>query len=461
MRRSTRTLWSVLLGLCLLSAFALAAGSSAARTKPPRPLNVVLILADDLGWGDVGFNGRTTWKTPNLDRLARQGTVFTRWYTNAVVCAPSRAALMTGRYGIHNGVSANNQDLPRSEVTLAEALKANGYATALFGKWHHGVTRPGETTYVHPMDQGFDEFFGFTDAGHAWQKFPKELWQGRELKPFAGDANRAFTEHSFDFIHRNREKPFFLYVPYTDTHFYVDAGPEDLKLYNGKFKEKDPSKPYNAHYAATVHRLDEQVGRLMKTLDDEGVRDNTLVLFTSDHGATFEVGNQGTSAFHDSNHPFRGQKRTLWEGGIRVPGIVRWPGVVPSGRSVDQPVAMIDLFPTILTAAGLTPPNTNLDGTNLLPLWKGEAPLPDRTLFWEWRSEGYQQLAAMRGDMKLVQSPGAPAELFNVVNDPAERRTLAQELPNTAKALSAQLKRWLDTEIEAARFGRPAPMPAR
>ncbi len=437
----------------------LTAALGRAGTPQPklRPLNVVLIYADDLGWGDVGFNGRKSWKTPNMDRLARQGTVFTRWYTNAVVCAPSRAALMTGRYGIHNGVSANNQDLPRSEVTLAEALKANGYATALFGKWHHGITRPGETTYVHPMDQGFGEFFGFTNAGHAWQKFPKELWQGRELKPFSGDANRAFTDRSIDFIRRNREKPFFLYAPYTDTHFYVDAGPEDLKLYEGKFKEKDPSKPYNAHYAATVHRLDEQVGRLMMTLDDEGLRDNTLVLFTSDHGATFEVGNQGSSAFHDSNHPFRGQKRTLWEGGIRVPGIVRWPGVVPAGRKVEQPVATIDIFPSLLAATGTAATEAKVDGINLVPVWKGQAEVPERTLFWEWRNEGYQQLAAMRGDIKLVQSPGGPAELFNVVNDPAERRTLAQEFPDTAKSLSAQLKGWIETETEAARFGRPMP----
>ena len=443
---------ALLAALILLAAALGRAGAQPSRQPGP---NVVLILADDLGWGDVGFNGRTAWKTPYLDRLARQGTVFTRWYTNGVVCAPSRAALLTGRYGIHNGVSANNQDLPRSEVTIAEALKANGYATALFGKWHHGVTRPGETSYVHPMDQGFDEFFGFTNAGHAWQKFPKELWQGRELKPFSGDANRAFTDRSLDFIRRHREKPFFLYVPYTDTHFYVDAGPDDLKRYQGKFPEKDPTKPLNAHYAATVHRLDEQVGRLMKALDDEGLRHNTLVLFSSDHGATFEAGNQGTSAYHDSNHPFRGQKRTLWEGGIRVPGVVRWPGVVPARRKVDQPVALIDLFPSILAAAGASATEAKLDGINLLPVWKGKASVPERTLFWEWRNEGYQQTAAMRGDMKFVQSAGGPPELFNVVVDPGERRTLAQEFPETTKSLREQLQAWLATETEAARFGRP------
>jgi hypothetical protein len=157
----------------------------------PKPPNVVLILADDLGWGDVSFNGRTQWRTPNLDRLATQGTVFDRWYTAAVVCAPSRAALMTGKSTIHDGVSRNNDDLPASEVTIAEALKKRGYATGLFGKWHHGKPRAGEKTYVHPMDQGFDEFFGFTDATHAWEKFPEKLWDGRALKASARVTSRS------------------------------------------------------------------------------------------------------------------------------------------------------------------------------------------------------------------------------------------------------------------------------
>src|SRR5436309_14185145 len=148
--------------------------------------NVILIVADDLGWGDVGFNGRTTWKTPNLDRLASQGTVFKRWYTAAVVCAPSRAAMLTGKYTIHNKVSANNDDLPRGEVTVAAALKALGYTTGLFGKWHHGRPRPEEKTWIHPLDRGFDEFYGYTDAKDAWEKFPKKLWHGREEKEVNG-----------------------------------------------------------------------------------------------------------------------------------------------------------------------------------------------------------------------------------------------------------------------------------
>ena len=183
--------------------------------KAKRP-NIVFLLADDLGWFDVGFNGRKDWATPNLDRLAKQGTVFRRWYTAAVVCAPSRAALMTGKYTIHNGVSANNADLPASQVTIADALKKQGYATALFGKWHHGRVRPKMKGYRHPLDLGFSEFVGFTNAVHAWEHFPKELWHGREKKPVTGYAATIFADHAIDFMKRNKEKPFFLYVPFIE-----------------------------------------------------------------------------------------------------------------------------------------------------------------------------------------------------------------------------------------------------
>jgi arylsulfatase A-like enzyme len=436
-----------LLPLALLSL----ALTGAAAADPPRPPNVVLILADDLGWGDVGFNGRTEWKTPNLDRLANSGTVFKRWYTAGVVCAPSRGALLTGKYTIHDGVSRNNDDLPSSEVTLAEALKARGYATAIFGKWHHGQPRGGSKDYVHPMDQGFDEFFGFTDARHAWEKFPKELWDGRALKPVSGHSDDLFTDRAIDFIRRHKDRPFFLYVPYINSHFNIEAPASEVRAHLGKFPEKDPDKPLNATYAAMVMRLDENVGRLVDALRGEGLED-TLVIFTSDHGATFEQGNQGTSAFHDSNRPFRGQKRTLWEGGIRVPAFILWPARSPTNpgktdRVSNQVVHMTDVFPTVLAAAGGAPdPKWKVDGRNLLPVWQDEAPAPERTLYWEWRSEGSDQLAAMRGRLKLVITNGGRPELFDVENDPAERRNIIAEHPETARQLQADLKAWLATE---------------
>jgi arylsulfatase A len=413
----------------------------------PRP-NFVLILADDLGWGDVGFNGRQDWATPNLDRLARQGMVCRRFYTAAVVCAPSRAALLTGKSTLHNGVTRNDADLPAHEVTIAEALKPQGYATALFGKWHHGKPRVAGAGYVHPMDQGFDEFFGFTDATHAWEKFPKTLWEGRERVPVSGYADDLFTDHAIDFLKRHKEQPFFLYLPYIATHFHVEAPADELALHRGRFPEVHPDHPRRAAYAAMVTRLDKCVGRVLATLDELGLAEKTLIVFTSDHGATFESGNAGASNFHDSNRPFRGQKRTLWEGGIRVPAVVRWPGHVPAGWVSSEIMQMTDLLPTILAAAGSEPdPSWHVDGINLLPSWTGQTPLPERTVFWEWRSEGSNQLAAMRGQLKLVSTNGGTPELFDVEADPAERRNCAAEHAELFQRLQDELKTWLATEV--------------
>jgi arylsulfatase A-like enzyme len=429
-----------------------AASTVAAAERPP---NIVLILADDLGWSDVSFNDRKDWRTPHLDRLAEQGTMFRRWYTAGVVCAPSRAALMSGKYGIHNGVVGNNDDLPRAETTLAEALKRQGYVTALVGKWHHGQTRPGEKDYVHPLDHGFDEFFGYTNARHAWEHFPKELWFDREKRPVQGFAGALLTDRAIEFVKQHQARPFFLYLAHIAPHLLIEAPEDDVVQFRGKFTEKDPTKPFNAIYAAMITRLDREIGRLLKSLDELGLVDNTIVVFSSDHGATFEEGNKGAAAFHDSNRPFRGHKRTLWEGGIRVPGVVRWPGKVPAGKVSSDLVHMTDLFPTLLAAAGAEPdPTWKVDGLNLLPVWQGKAKPSERTLFWEWRAEGYQQVAAMRGNLKLVVTGNSRPELFNIENDPAERRSLHGEYPEIVRQLQQELRTWLATETEAAKWGK-------
>ncbi len=407
--------------------------------------NILMILADDLGFADVGFNGRKEWPTPNLDRLASQGTVFTRWYSGATVCAPSRACLLTGKYTIHNGVKTNGNDLPKSEVTFAEALRPLGYATGLIGKWHRGVLP--DKSFTHPLDQGFDTTYGFLDARHAWEHFPKYLYRGRDEEPVKGYTADVFSDEAIKFIKGHRRQAFCLYLAYIESHFHVEAPEDELALFKGKFKEKDPSQPVNAAYAAMIHRLDKGIGRVLAALDETGLAANTLVVFTSDNGATFEAGNKGASNFHDSNRPFRGQKRSLEEGGVHEPAAVRWPGKVPAGRRSSAVMHNIDLLPTFLGAAGGAPdPAWNVDGVNMLDVWTGKVKPPERTVFWEWTSEGAQMYAAMRGDFKLLRI-GNSDFLYNVRTDPGERRTLAAEYPEVFKQLRAELKAWQDSEI--------------
>jgi arylsulfatase A-like enzyme len=360
------------------------------------------------------------------------------------VCAPSRACLLTGKHTIHHGVRNNGTDLPRSEVTLAEALKPLGYATALFGKWHRGRLPDG--SFTHPLEQGFDETLGYLDARHAWEHFPKEFWRGRESVPVKGYSSDIISDEAIRFIGRHRNDPFFLYLPFIEPHFYIEAPEEDLARYRGKFKELNPQEPFNAHYAAMIQRMDASIGRVLKALDDNGLAQNTLIVFSSDNGATFEAGNKGTSAYHDSNRPYRGQKRSLEEGGIRVPGLARWPGRIPAGVRSPDPMHMTDM-PTFLAAAGgAADPAWKLDGMNMLDVWTGKAKAPERTLFWEWQFPGNEMFAAMRGDFKLLQIGGVRF-LYNVREDPGERRTLVAEHPKVFERLQGELKSWMATAI--------------
>jgi arylsulfatase A len=434
---------------CLLGIyFLLSWPSSSVASEAARTPNIVLIVADDLGWGDVGFNGRKEWATPHLDRLAREGRVLKRCYTAGVVCAPSRAAFLTGKATIHSGVRANNEDLPASEVTIAEALKPLGYRTALYGKWHRGRPRAGQNESVHPIDQGFDEFFGYIDADHAWEKFPAKLWDGRKEISVSGYIDDLITERGIDFARRNEGRPSFLYLAYVATHFHVAAPDDEIAIHKGKFVEVDSDAPLKATYAAMVTRLDRNIGRVVEVIRRLDPSRETLIVFASDHGATFESGNGGVSAALDSNRPFRGQKRTLWEGGVRVPGLVWWPGRIPAGVVGREVVQLIDLLPTFVAAAGgSVDPNWHVDGVNMLELWAGKAAVPDRILFWEWQSERANQLAALEGQFKLVITGGGKPELYNVVDDPAERRDVAAEHAALTKRLGKELAAWLKTEV--------------
>lgn len=361
---------------------------------------------------------------------------------------PQPWSILTGKYTIHSGVRRNDDDLPTEEVTIAEALKSVGYATALFGKWHQGRPRTGRAYPLHPMAQGFDEFFGFTNAVKAWEKFPKTLWDGHKEVPVSGYFDDLITDRAVEFLGR-QSKPFFLEVAYTASHFHIAAPAEEVDRYRGKFHESDPDHPVQATYAAMVSRLDGNIGRLLKCLDERQLTSNTLVFFTSDQGATFEKGNAGASSSLDSNRPFRGQKRTLWEGGIRVPGLARWPGHIPAGSVCTENIHLTDLLPSFLAAArAAVDPSWHVDGANMLPVWEGRTHGTARTLFWEWQSDGYDQLAALRGGFKLVVTRGGKPELYDLTSDPEERRDVAASQPDLARQLDEELKAWLATEVK-------------
>src|SRR4051794_22325470 len=430
---------AVSLLICLLAATFQAARGAESHRKP----NIILIVADDLGWADVGFNGRTEWGTPHLDRLASRGIVLNRCYAAAPVCGPSRAALLTGKTTIHTGVRRNDQDLPAEEVTIAEALRPLGYVTAVFGKWQHGRPRGGTEEYTHPLDQGFDEFFGFTEQYAALEKFPRHLLEGRQQVDVSGYIDDLVTDRAVAFVEQHRKAPFFVYLPYLAPHFAIDAPKDEVSKHAGKVHDSDSAQPVNARYAAMITRLDANVGRLAGALDRLGLTRDTLIIFTSDNGATFESGNQGASVALDSNRPFRGQKRTLWEGGIRVPGLVCWPGRIEGGQVSRANVQLIDLLPSIVAAAGgSVDPSWHVEGANLLPLWSGEGREPERVLFWEWQAEGCDQLAAMQGEYKLMVTRGGKAELYNVVSDPSERCDISALHPERVKELLEQLNAW-------------------
>ena len=430
--------------LLLGSILGIQAGTVLGADRAP---NIVLIVADDLGWGDVGFNGRTEWTTPHLDRLAADGVVLKHCYSAAPICGPSRGALLTGKYTIHTGVRRNDQDLPREEVTIAEALKHRGYRSGLFGKWQHGKPRSGHDHYVHPMDQGFDDFFGFTDSYDALEKFPTQLWRGRERVQVSGYVDDLITDRAIEFLGRQKDAPFFLDVSYLAPHFSIAAPAEEIERLKGKVPEADPLHPQNAIYAAMITRMDWNIGRLLDTLGRLHLIEDTLLVFTSDNGATFEFGNQGTSAALDSNRPLRGHKRTLWEGGIRVPGLAYWPGKIRAGQVCEENVHLTDLLPTLVAAAGGT-----LD-RGLAHRWRQRAaPLdrprarPGTNPVLGMAERGSRPARRTAGRLQAGDHTRGKPELYDLSADPAERRDLSATHPQRVQQLQSELDAWMATE---------------
>ena len=409
-------------------AVSLAAGAAEAAARP----NIIFILADDLGYGDLGCYGQQRIKTPNLDRLAAEGIRFTQAYSGATVCAPSRCCLMTGKHGGHATVRGNKRPevgLRPDEATLPALLKKAGYRTALSGKWGLG----GPSTRSMPNQRGFDEFFGYLDQLHAHNSYPEHLWQNEEevfltenwfnrRKKFAPDL---FTEKALEFVKRRESRPFFLYLAYTVPH-----ADNELGAFQGNGIEVPGDEPYSnenwpqveRNFAALVTRMDRDIGTLMAALGDGGIDRNTLVVFSSDNGPHREGGHDPD--YFSSRGPLRGIKRDLYEGGIRMPFLTRWTGRIRGGQVSGQVLAFWDILPSLCELAGVPRP-ASLDGISVLPALLGERRVEHPPLYWEFHERGFSQ-AVRFGDWKAVRNnPQKPIELYALETDIGEKNDVA------------------------------------
>ncbi|MBL9202496.1 MAG: arylsulfatase [Opitutaceae bacterium] len=460
-------LLTILLGLVSLA--------SAAAAKP----NIVYIMADDLGIGDIGPFGQKKIRTPHLDRLAAEGTCFDQFYPGASVCSPTRSVLMTGQHtghtrirGNHGKAGVSRVPLKDSDITVAEVLKSAGYATAIAGKW--GLGEPGNEGI--PNRQGFDHWFGYLNNDLAEFYYPEKIWKNETEITLPGNlhgqrgqySNDLMTEEALTFIDAHRTKPFFLYLAYTIPHSLLEVPADSLAEYAGKFPEPPPTgkggkndtaQP-RATFAGMVTRLDREVGRVLGKLKALGLEESTIVFFCSDNGAPER---NGLARFFGSTGAFRGFKGSLWEGGIHAPMIVRWPGKIPAGRRSDFPWAGWDFLPTAAALAGAKPP-AGLDGIDVLPALRGEMKNRPGYLYWENIQTVFAQ-AVRIGDLKAVRhEPAAPIQVYDLRADPGETRDLASARPDFV-ARAAGLFRTARTDSEhwpvaaAGKPGKPAKQP--
>ncbi len=456
--------------LCIV-VLAMAPAALHAADIPRRP-NIVFILADDLGYTDLGCYGSRYYETPNIDRLAAQGIRFTSGYTCGPNCAPTRAALMSGQYGPRTGVYTvgsidrfdwrsrplrpvdNVTNLPLDKIIIAKALKDAGYATGMFGKWHLGNEGP-----HFPSRRGFDEAIVSDGAHFNFNTRPKvDYPKGQYLADF-------LTDRACDFIRRHRKGPFFLYLPHFAVHSPHDAKPTWID----RFKPKSPAGGHrNPVYAAMIASVDESVGRITALLDELSIADNTLVIFSSDNGGVGGYVREGIKEAGDvtDNAPLRRGKGMLYEGGIRVPYVFRFAGRIPGGRTCDVPINSVDLYPTLLELAGVRPPaGYPLDGVSYWPLLvAGGADQPGRGAIY-WHFPGYlgagkgrwrtTPVGAVRsGDWKLIEFfEDGRTELYNLRDDIGERNDLASKMPEKTRELVSDLRRW--REAVGARMPTP------
>ena len=443
-------------------AIAPCAGAGGAEAK--RPPNVVFILIDDLGWADLGCYGSRFHETPNLDRLATRGMQFMQAYAASPLCSPTRASILTGRHParLHLTTYLPGRDdspaqkllhpkirqyLPLDETTLAEALKNAGYRTAHLGKWHLGGKG------FLPDDQGFDLNLGGTAGGSppgpgGFFRFVTSTLKSQDETEYLTDR---LTTEAERFIDDNRDRPFFLYLCHFAVHIPLQGKPDLVKKYQAKANAQQGlgRGQNNPIYAAMLESVDDSVGRIVKKLDELGLSENTLVIFTSDNGGL--AIKEGANTPATSNAPLRGAKGQLFEGGVRVPLIAYLPGRVPAGRVSETPVSSLDWFPTILNLCGVKQPeDTELDGVDLNPLLTGGPPPQRDTFFWHfphYSNQGGTPTGAVRkGNFKLIEFyEDDRLELYNLAEDAGENRDLSREMPDRRKELHRMLREWRES----------------
>ena len=449
------------------------------RGEPIRP-NIVYILADDLGYGDLGVYGQTHFQTPNLDKMASEGMLFTQHYAGTTVCAPSRSSLMTGQHTGHTPIRGNKGwepegqwPIPDSTFTIAEMLKQAGYVTGAFGKWGLGYIE----TEGDPNKQGIDEFFGYNCQSLAHNYYPGHLWDNHKKVILEENTGDKFGTYSPDLIHaralqfieKNKDKPFFLYYPTTIPHAELLLSEKNLAEFRGKFlpenvyKGAEPGDPNfregpygtqpesHAAFAAMVTLLDKQVGEVLAKLKELGLEKNTIVMFTSDNGPHLEGG--ADPDYFDSNGPLQGYKRDLYEGGIREPMIAWWPGKIEAGSKTDHVSAFWDVMPTLAELVGIDPPK-NIDGISFLPTLLNQNGQKEHDyLYWEFHEKGGRR-ALRKGDWKLVQynlfdPEKTTTELYDLTTDIGEENNVAEAHPELVKEMLELMR---SSHVESADF---------
>ncbi len=486
MRISTLGLFFLLFGF-VVSTHAFGVDDKPQKTAKARKPNIIFLLADDLGYAELGCYGQEWIKTPNIDSIARNGIKFTQFYSAQAVCAPARCSLMTGYHQGHSYIRGNGNPkhrrgkgkpvdlyfpgqhpIPDETLTIAEVLKKQGYATAAIGKWGLGY----EGSTGDPNKQGFDLFYGFLCQVHAHNHYPRFLWRNGKKEILKGNdrtlngetfSQDRFTDVALEFIRENKDEPFFLYMPFAIPHLSIQVTEDSLNEYKGKIPEHDyKHKGYLEHpfphagYAAMISHMDRDIGKILKLVKELGLEEDTLVIFTSDNGPTYNRLGGSDSVFFKSAGPFKGRKGSLWEGGIRVPMVASWKGKIKPGSKTDRISAFWDVFPTLSEVAQAKDiPRT--DGISFLnPLLGKQAPKHEY-LYWEFSSYGGQQAVRM-GKWKairrnLIKKPDSPIQLFDLESDIGETKDVAAENPEVIEKIKKAMK---DSHTNSKLFPFPA-----